>query len=371
MNSVFSGLDQFKSIAKFWLRNCVKAAVLKKSVISSESAGKRVAICYIGEAWGGGHSNFVQQGIIANSFKELGYTVDVYENECFPFWVEEGRYDIVFGFGVSWRYLIGRNKKAIKVLYGTEAPPFFSYVNECFAIKRSGGGVRRSYRYYVDDDYLNADWVLQMGGNNCALVRMVYPNLKFSTLEVSTFGIFPLEKRVKKNNSKKFIWFGSSGVVHKGLDLYIQCAIKNPNLKFYVAGCSKKEFDSLTFGFDGGNLEYVGFLDVTSVDFLRFMDSVSFLVLPSASEGISTAVITCMYAGLIPIVTKAVNVECNEARWVLPNFWDLDKEIKICAEMSDIDFVKNSVACQDFSYENYSVSAFENSIKSAVSKVME
>ena len=60
------------------------------------------------------------------------------------------------------------------------------------------------------------------------------------------------------------------------------------------------------------NIETVGWVDVASPDFLEIVGNCIGLVYPSCSEGQSGAVVTCMKAGLIPIVSYESGVDVTD-----------------------------------------------------------
>ena len=59
----------------------------------------------------------------------------------------------------------------------------------------------------------------------------------------------------------------------------------------------------------GPNIKNVGYVVIKSEYFAQLASECCFVVLPSCSEGVATAVITGMNHGLIPLITKETNIE--------------------------------------------------------------
>ena len=118
-----------------------------------------------------------------------------------------------------------------------------------------------------------------------------------------------------------FLWFGSGGFAHKGLDLVIDAFHELPDLKLVICGPLDMEprfikaFNDAMF--DSENIETIGWIDVTSRDWNELRRRTLATVYPSCSEGGGGSVITCMHAGLIPVVTPEASVDVEDFGLVL------------------------------------------------------
>ena len=118
-----------------------------------------------------------------------------------------------------------------------------------------------------------------------------------------------------------FIWFGSGGFAHKGLDLVLDAFAGMPDLRLLVCGPLDQEprfvraFDKQMFHTD--NIETIGWVDVTSDAFRDIARRTVATIYPSCSEGGGGSVITCMHAGLIPVVTESASVDVGDFGHVL------------------------------------------------------
>ena len=60
------------------------------------------------------------------------------------------------------------------------------------------------------------------------------------------------------------------------------------------------------------NIKTLGFVDVCSDQFLKVIKNTCALIYPSCSEGQAGSVITCMHAGLIPIISYESGVDIED-----------------------------------------------------------
>ncbi len=112
-----------------------------------------------------------------------------------------------------------------------------------------------------------------------------------------------------------FVWFGSEGFVHKGLDLVVEAFARMPEFRLLVCGPVQAETAFMAAyeeEFALPNIEAVGWVDVAGDDFLEVCRRSVGLVYPTCSEGGGGSALTCMHAGLIPIVSRAASVDLPE-----------------------------------------------------------
>lgn len=124
-----------------------------------------------------------------------------------------------------------------------------------------------------------------------------------------------LEKNFEKAR-RNFLWIGSYGMVHKGLDLVLEAFAGNPDIHLTICGRPEKEtdfFDAyreelLSFP----NIHLAGWTDMASQTFKDYCRTHIGIVYPSCSEGGAGSVIHAMHAGLIPICTKGASVDLGD-----------------------------------------------------------
>jgi glycosyltransferase involved in cell wall biosynthesis len=119
---------------------------------------------------------------------------------------------------------------------------------------------------------------------------------------------------------RQFIWIGSSGFAHKGLDLVLEAFAGMPEMQLAVCGPTKSEPHFLKLYhrelFETQNIRTVGWVNITGPEFTSLADRSLALIYPSCSEGGGGIAITCMHAGLIPIVSAEASVDVSPATGV-------------------------------------------------------
>jgi hypothetical protein len=360
---------------KEFKRKLVSLRAGKKIVSSKANSSKRAALCYLGEVKVENHTNVKQQHEMVSVLEGLGYSVDLYNNCQGVGGNGVAGYKLIVGFGDSWRKLADLNPSAILVLYCTEAPAFLTYINEYIAIKDARkDGIKvnqlktRAYRFYSDQDYARADYVFQMGRENMATVLSAMNIEKSRVRYIASYGIgedLPYLQRSEK--PENYIWFGSAGSVMKGLYAAAKIFNEVKGPKLLVAGCPKSEFIDLKVESDW--VIDVGTIKVPSEKFHDVMKTVGFCIFPTGAEGISTALITCMYQGVVPITTRFANIESG----YIPLGSTSADEIRGCLlesiGMNNEDYILQSKASRDFAIKEYTTEKYISSFAGALGSI--
>ncbi|MBV8884153.1 MAG: glycosyltransferase, partial [Chroococcidiopsidaceae cyanobacterium CP_BM_RX_35] len=122
---------------------------------------------------------------------------------------------------------------------------------------------------------------------------------------------------------KHFLWLGSGALVLKGLDLVLDAFSEMPDYHLTICGpiSNNKEFNQAFYKelYETPNIHTYGWIDVSSSDFIEVANSCLGLVYPSGCEGQSGGVITCLHAGLIPILSYETGVDTYDFGAILKN----------------------------------------------------
>lgn len=171
---------------------------------------------------------------------------------------------------------------------------------------------------------------------------------------------------------KIFLFFGSAGAVHKGLDLLLELFSEEiTDCTLYVCGGYILEQDFCNFYhkelFDTPNIISMGFVNIESDIYRELSSKCTFSILPSCAEGCAGSVLTNMSSGIIPIVSK----ECGFEDDKVINLPDCNKEtIKeyvrfySCKDQKWIK--KNSKRAINIVRDHYSKQNFSNSVEEAL-----
>jgi glycosyltransferase involved in cell wall biosynthesis len=115
----------------------------------------------------------------------------------------------------------------------------------------------------------------------------------------------------------RFLWFGSGGMVHKGLDLVLDAFAGLPDLHLTVCGPVEREraFESAYARelYATPNIHAHGWIDVAGPEFADLARRTLALVYPSCSEGQNGGTVTCLHAGLLAVVTPEVGVDVDSS----------------------------------------------------------
>lgn len=113
----------------------------------------------------------------------------------------------------------------------------------------------------------------------------------------------------------RFLWIGSEGLVHKGLDLVLEAFARMPDLHLTVCGPIKRDpaFEAAFRRelYELPNIETLGWVDIASPAFAQVLQRTSALVYPSCAEACCGTVINSMQAGLIPIASVELGVDID------------------------------------------------------------
>lgn len=306
--------------------------------VFNSSCQKRVLISYVLEPFIHGikksHTNYMECYTIAETFHELGFCVDVIDfmdkrN------IDYNRYDIICGFGypLEKAFYSGCAEKIKKILYSTGASPFYSNKNTALKIlkfqKKTEKMIPQSGRLLCDF------WTLQivmpdlnicLGNQYVANTFLdINSNLNIQTLPIFYYDVYDIDLSKKSKESKKhFLWFGSSGLLHKGLDILIDIFFERDDIFLHICGASKTE--KIFFDYyqpiinKSNNIIEHGFVDIESDNFRDLMHECAFVVFPSVSEGGAAAIVNVMAnGGLIPIVSISSGLDVEEDGYVFEN----------------------------------------------------
>lgn len=265
------------------------------------------------------HTNILEALTAGNFFKRNGYIVDVVHCGS-SIDIDYSVYDIIYGFGKPFEnYFLKSshlNKKTIFYLTG-----FNPEISNELSVNRNVEVFRRYNKLFpnssrvVDFNQFYAarlsTFLLILGGQ--ATVNSYLSLKRENMYSVKAFFIeskntIDLKEKNFGKARRNFLWFGSLGAIHKGLDILLEIFKNRPNDILHICGFQESEMDlykTILGGKEYSNIINNGFVDVNSDKFARIMRECAFCVFPSISEGGSPALLTIMgNGGLIPIISS-------------------------------------------------------------------
>ena len=331
--------------------------------IGSGLKGKKALLSYITSPFcnphNTGHTNKEEVIEIVYVLNLLGYSVDVIRLD-FDIVIDK-EYDLIIGQGAGFKVNCDNNPNALKIIYLTESSPSFSLEREKHRYK----GIKNSYllkskrtNKYLNNEMIDvADKAILIG--NEEETKKTYSEYSIyndiSTIEPTSLrsASFCLDKG--SDSSRNIVWFGSSGVIHKGLDIAIKAVMSTKSGKLYVAGCTEKDFKMVLkeIGLSKKDVKnkiiFKGKLTVGSEECNKVLKNCAFTLLPSCSEGMSTSILTCLAHGIIPIISKYTGIDMKESIYIesLDTQGVLDAVNKAFnIPNSSIDFIRNDLLKQ-------------------------
>ena len=327
------------------------------------------------------HTHHTESLLIAQVFLERGYDVDIidYRNGSF-------RSDKDYSYFVSARTNFVRvserlNKDCIKIAHLDTA--HFLYNNamayrRLLELQRRRGITSTSIRV-IEHNYAveHADY-LTMLGNQFTQSTYSYAGKPVFQLPVPTPNTFALRKDKDFTACRKrFLWLGSGGLVHKGLDLVLEVFRETPECELTVCGPleapSEQGFVQAFHRelYETQNIQAIGWVDVASEQFERIANSCAALIYPSCSEGQAGAVITCLQAGLIPLISYESGVDVDGFGTILDecSHVQIKKAMMDLVEKSNDELADLSLRAHEYAKRNHSTESYRKAFDQVISKI--
>ena len=274
-----------------------------------------------GQSISNSHTDHWECAQVARTFLDLGYAVDVIDSHNQTFEPTKP-YAFFFGHRINFDRIVRLLKKeCIKIAYLDTAHWVFNnqatYQRKFELQQRKGVTMVGSHRLIeLNRAIEHADYAV-MYGNQFTLGTYRYANKPLFRVPISTCALFPWPE-LKDHDSCRanFLWLGSHGFVHKGLDLVLEAFAGMPENHLYVCGPLEKEQDFVRVFYkelyQTPNIHAVGWVDVNGPEFIEIANKCVGLVYPSCSEGQAGTVTTAMHAGLIPVVSYESGVDVED-----------------------------------------------------------
>lgn len=321
-----------------------------------------------------GHSNYSESYIIAKIFDELGYNVDVVDNDkvCR---LDLYSYDIFFGEGLPLYQAVTLNLDANIIYYATGSHPW-----QC-----SSASLSKLVNYYKSSNYLASEslrlqdyrWGIAASlsnsviciGNEVTKKTFVDNGVDNIYLINPTFHAEASMSQINKTHRamRSVLWFGSYGLLHKGLDTAIEAFRHMPDWTLHVCGKTLEEHNFINSLDISSNVVVHGFISIESDTFKELASNVGYVLLSSSSEGIATAVLTGMGRGkMIPLVSKECGIDVHDFGFLLENleYTSIIKLLNKLNNQSIEELELNCVKAQHHAYQNFTIEQYELTMRS-------
>lgn len=267
------------------------------------------------------HTNVWEVQEMARTFLEDGYDVDVIDYHNWRFKPARRDYDFFIDSRFNMERLDGElDRSCIRIHHADTSHIVAQNYEECRRIlelqqRRSVTVLPR--RQEVPNLAIEHADCATVIGNETTLATFRYANKPLYALPVPA-GVkydWPEHKDFQKA-SRNFLWFGSGGLVRKGLDLALDAFAGMPDVHLHVCGPIAGEADFARAYerelLHTPNIHLHGWVDVSSASFLSLLNDCAAIVFPSCSEGQAGSVATAMQAGLLPLVSMATGFDVGD-----------------------------------------------------------
>ncbi|WP_138498478.1 glycosyltransferase [Nostoc sp. PA-18-2419] len=318
---------------------------------------------------------------IAQTFLDLRYNVDViqFHNDKF---VPQKDYAFFIDIRHRMEALAPKlNKDCIKIFHVDIANMVFRNAAECnrlLELQQRKGITLRPQRFEMPNlgiEYADCATVL---GNDFTVGTFKYANKPMYRIPISSPVVYPYpEKKDFTAVRNNFLWFGGSALVLKGLDLVLDAFAQMPEYHLTVCGpiSNDKEFEQAFYKelYQTPNIHTYGWIDVSSPEFIEVTNNCLGLVYPSVSEGQSGAVISCLQAGLIPILSYESGVDICDFGVIFDNLSleEIKTKVRSISSLPVEDLKVMSRKAWEYARTNHTKEQFTQAYKNAVQQTIE
>ena len=324
------------------------------------------------------HTNCWEMYQIAKTFLEKGYCVDAigFKNTDFS---PKKRYDIFICIGRNFERLIPLlNEDCVKILHATGAHWIFQYhaeYNRIVALhKRRGITLTPKRVAKLFCGHKHADYITMIGND---FTEGTYSFLGKEIYRLPVPAVFTRKWDDTKDYDrcrKNFIWLGSVGMVHKGLDLVIEAFVQMPHCTLTVCGTMEQDFAEAYHKelYQTHNIKTVGWVEMGSDTFFDIASRSLGIVYPSCSEGMAGSVVNCMQAGLIPLISYESGVDVGDFGLVFKTSTveDIKVGVETIAKLPSEELAQRSKKTVEYSQQHYSRKAFTRRYRDFVDMII-
>ena len=319
---------------------------------------------------------------MAETFLELGFCVDAidYRNKTF---MPQKEYDCV----VDVRHNLERldpylNRDCVKIMHIDTAHILFHNAAEAKRLleaqQRKGITFqpRRFERPNLGIEHADCATIT---GNEFTINTFRYAGKPIYRVPQAACAVFPWsDDKNYENCRKKFLWFGSGGFVHKGLDLVLHVFSEMPDFDLYICGPvhDERDFENAYYKelYQSSNIHTLGWVDIYSPEFLEISQKCLAIIYPSCSEGCAGSVVTCMHAGIIPIASYESGVDIYDECGLILHDCSIEtikNAVRMISALPAEKLQQMSHNAWEYARAHYTRERFDDEYKKAIVKIME
>jgi hypothetical protein len=361
----------------YFLKNIFKTKYKKHMLISylTEPFQKKINLK---------HTNKTECYSAAEIFNKLGYTVDVIDFSS-DVKIDYNKYEVIYGFGRVFENSFYSSDANIKrIFYGTGCSTHYSNYKGVKRVekfnKKYNVNVFTSGRFtnFLPLQHYSSDVIITLGNDFSAnTYKIKDANLIIHSLDLFYFN--DADRNIKQKDfssaKKHFLWFGSMGLIHKGLDLCIEYFKKNPDLTLHICGVNSHEQEFFNvfkdeLGNKISNIINYGFIDIKGDEFKNIIKKCAFTIYPTISEGGSPALLNVMVNGLIPITTEACSLDLKGLGFIIKDLTvkSIDEQVKKALKLSNKEIENLSRKVKNNTKKRYTLKRYKENLEKIIKK---
>jgi glycosyltransferase involved in cell wall biosynthesis len=326
------------------------------------------------------HPQYYKTMVMAQTFVDIGYDVDVIhcENQKFVPWKS---YDVV----VDTRFNLQRLRpylppSCIKILHCDTAQTLYQNLGEIsrvLALQNRRGVTLPLNR--LETPHLgveHADY-LTTCGNEFTINTFRYSGKPIFRLPMVAQKMWPWPATKDFEASRhRFLWFGSRGMVHKGLDLVLEAFAQMPECTLTIVGPVQDEPEFVEIYrkelFHTRNIHCRGWLDKFSDEFQMVVEQSVAHIFPSCSEAGAAVVLETMAAGVIPVVTYESSIDVENFGVLLENasIETIIRQVREVAALPAEDLFRRARRAWEAAHSNHTPEKFERSYHETIEMIL-
>lgn len=327
------------------------------------------------------HSSRWECWQIGQTFLNHGYIVDVID-WCNKDFVPKYDYDFFIDIHDNLERIAPLiNKDCLKIFHITGSHWLFQNTAEYSRLLalQQRRGFSLIPRRIVTDTSLAIEYtdVATILGNDVTRSTYDFANKSIYKIPLSSTVSLPFdETKDYQACSHNFMWLGSGGMVHKGLDLVLEAFVQMPDYNLIICGAINREqdFEKAFFQelYKTPNIKTLGWVDVTSSKFAQVTKDCVGLIYPSCSEGQSGTVISCLHGGLIPIIGSRCGVDVESFGVVLQDcsISEIIHSVRKIGELSPQQLKEKSYQAWEYANKNHTREKFAQTYNEFVCDIL-
>lgn len=326
------------------------------------------------------HALYWEVAELVRQLNEKGYIVDFIDCTDKGVSINWQKYQVVFDERNN--LMFGETvKDQKKIFYSTGLKWDFQNEQE---LKRTNWffnrtGIRIYPERYLPPLYSDEFADYQTFYGKAELMSTFSPKSEKVSLDVSCTYL-PENFYTGKRDLRRFVWFGGSGSIHKGMDLTVEAFTRMSDKELLIFGPASRELKFFEWLKQiihrHSNIKYIGYANLNDEKHRFLLNSAVANVFPSCSEGGPGSVAQAAFFGLIPFVSPTANIRYEHLGYKLENDSDdqiinsILEKVKSFSDLREAEILQKTEAVYDYVNKFHTREAYKKSLSIFLNKIL-